>query len=91
MVEGLGLLQVPHVQMDMADRRPFRCSRPRLVTTCRYHAFDVQRIRRHRQLASVPLPGVAWAIGVHLDPESVGIPEVQSLADEGARSPSTWP
>jgi hypothetical protein len=47
---------------------------------------DVQALGRHVQLPALRPPGRSRPIGIHLDPESVGIAQIQRLAHRVIRA-----
>ena len=72
MIEHLGLIEIADVQVDVADRGARRRASPRLALGRGDNAFDVERIRRHGELAVRFAPGAPGPIGVDLDAEAVG-------------------
>src|SRR5918994_3383173 len=77
-----GLLEVTHVQMDVAHDSARRHSGPGRSAGSLEQAGDVQRIGGHHQLASDPPPGLARAVCVDLDAEVVGILKIERLAHQ---------
>src|SRR6185436_16836046 len=79
-VERLTLLQASDVEMDMTHRGPAGRVGPCLAATSGDHASNIQRVGRHLELPFVPPPAVARSVGIDLDAEPIGIPQVQRLA-----------
>ena len=82
MVERLRFAEVSNVQMDVPHRRARGGAVPGLAPTRGNDALDVQRVRSHRKFTAALLPAIAWSVGVHLDSQSIGIPQVQCLAHQ---------
>ena len=82
MVEGGGRLQAVHVEVDVPENRTRRRAGPRRSAPCRDEVLDVQRIGRHHQLLPPGPPAVARPVGVDLDPQAVGVGQVQRLAHQ---------
>src|SRR6266508_6450711 len=81
-IEGLSLIDVGDVEMDMTHDRSPRYPAPALAIRGRDKARHVERIRRHRQLAILVLPPAAGTVGVNFNAESVRIGEIQRFAHE---------
>ncbi len=69
----------------MSHHRTARHSGPLLSARGREHAVGVQRIGRHGELAVGVVPLRPRAVGVDLDAESVGIAQIERLADQMIR------
>jgi len=80
--QGSATVEVPHVQVHVAHDRPGRHAVPRRLAAGSDDVLNVQRPRVNCQLAGVVLPGRPRPVGVDLDAESVGVVEVERLADE---------
>ena len=74
--------QIPDAQMHMPHHRTGGYSSPCLITRCLEQTGQVERVGSHHQLTPNPAPGLSWPIGVDLDSETVGIPEVERFADQ---------
>ena len=53
---------------------------PRLRTSRIDERVEIERLGRHHKLVSTHAPRVPGAIGVHLDAEPIGIPQVKRFA-----------
>jgi hypothetical protein len=84
-IERGRLLQIADVQMHVAHPRAVRHAGPALHPGRRHEILHVERDGRHLQLAAGIAPVRTRPIGVHLDPQSVGIGEVERLAHEMIR------
>ena len=64
---------------------PLPDGRHALAATSGYDASNVQRVGCHLELAVVPQPAIARTVGVHLDSEPIGIPQVQRFTHREVR------
>jgi hypothetical protein len=81
-IEGAGSLEVADVQVDVADAGPRWHARPRPARGGREYALDVDGIGGHQQLVADAAPRVARTVGVQLEPEPVGVVQVERLAHQ---------
>jgi hypothetical protein len=81
-IERLGLVESADVQVHVADRRACRGTVPRRTPAGGDHLLDVQRVGRHGELAIAVPPCLSRTVGVYLDPQIVGIPQVERFADQ---------
>src|SRR5262245_51114412 len=78
-VECLSRAQVGYVQVDMADRRPWRQPIPGLIVALKltYNSIEIERVGRHLNPAVRSGPLRARAVTVDFDPVAVRVVEVQ--------------
>src|SRR5438876_5145286 len=81
MIEGLGTLEIADLQMHVAHFRPSRQSSPLVVAGSRRQSLDVQSVCRHENFLPAHPPLLTRTIGVDLNPQTIGIPEIQRFAD----------
>ena len=82
-VERFGLLEIGDVEMHVADAGAGVERRPRpLGARFARDIVQVQRLGGHRHLAVLESPGVARTIAIDLDPQAVGIVQIQRLAHQ---------
>src|SRR5262249_56973561 len=86
-VERRRLVDVAHVEMNVADGRTRWRTGPRLVAGRRDEVRGVERNRGHRQLARRVPPSGPRTVGVDLDADAVRIAQVNRLAHEVIRHP----
>ena len=67
--------------MHVADDRAGRSAAPRLVVQG-HQAGEIEPVIRHRDLAILPPPGGAGAVGIDLDAVALGVRQIHGLADE---------
>jgi acyl-CoA synthetase (AMP-forming)/AMP-acid ligase II len=92
MIESRRLLEIADVQMHVAEDGAGRHAVPRLSFRRLDESGEVERSRDHVQLpVGARPPGVTRAIGIHLDTESIGIGEVERLADRVVRAAGSAP
>ncbi len=77
----------------MSDGRVRRYRRGGLLAELRQQVIQVERQRDHPHPVAVggPLPALARAVGVYLDPQAVGIAQVQRLGDAVVGGPLERP
>src|SRR5205814_1271462 len=85
MIERLGFGNLIDVEMNVTKYGSRRHSSPRLAARGFHQILDIQMIGRHVQLALVVAPGPARSVGVDFDSQSIGISEINCLADEVIR------
>jgi hypothetical protein len=84
-IERFGVAELSYVQMDMADAGFRREAGPGFLAGGARQRAQVEWFSGHRQFVSTHAPLRPRAIGVHLDAKTVGIAEIQRLADEVIR------
>ena len=87
LIEGGGTCEVADVQVDVAHRGARRHTRPRHAVGGAHQIDHVERDRRHRQFLAVVTPARGRTVGIHLDPQPVGIGQIDRLADLVVRHP----
>ena len=82
-VEGAGAGHVGDLQVHVADERLGGHRGGRLVERLREQVLQVERQRDHVHAVPVAgaLPALARPVGVELDPEAVGVAQVERLGD----------
>ena len=81
-VKVLGLRNIAHFQVDVPDGYRRRHRGHRLERRLREQVVEIQRQRHELELAAGRVaPLLARAIGIDLDPQAVGVAEVQRLGD----------
>jgi hypothetical protein len=79
-VERRRLVQVADVQVHVADGGAGGHPRPRLAARGAHQVVQVERLGGHHELPLLDAPGGARPVGVHLDPQPVGVLQVERLA-----------
>jgi hypothetical protein len=81
-VEARRQVEVADVEMQVPDPRRRRHAAPRLVARRVEEPAQIERVRRHHQLAAHPPPAARRPVGVHLDAQAVRVPQIQRLAHQ---------
>ena len=82
-IERGGAWHVGYLQMHVAERRVRGHRRRRLGRGVRHQGLQIERQRDHLHAGAArgPLPALARAVRIDLNPQPVGIGEVQGLRD----------
>ena len=88
MVEGLRLREIANVEVDVAHHCSRRHAHPALTGACVEDALHVECLGRDLELPiAAHTPRRARSIGIDLDAETIGIGEIDRLADGMIRHP----